>query len=318
MTSAQNSIIVSKNFANRFQIIFYEPRNYVEPSACSQKLYPHKGFGKFLGSFFLIIFPDRFEQQALQNAALKPELLMRYINDYTGFWLHGERALIEFVEYLNNLHPKLAFTLDYSKENKGVPFLDTLVTVTASGTGEVKLETELYIKPTNSGIVMHERSAHPTSTKHNMIRNMFHRALNHSSNKEKEECSIAKIKELLLGNGYSPQLLKRLLWEVRNARRNKGTARKRAVGGDGFLTLPYIDEGLLRKVKQVVNKSGLNVKLASRNDYKLKKQLVRSAFTKPPCPGGTGVTYARPISGANVLRRIWCTYLNARFVLPTT
>ena len=32
-------------------------------------------------------------------------------------------------------------------------------------------------------------------------------------------------------NGYSPQLLKRLLWEVRNARRNKETARKRAVGG---------------------------------------------------------------------------------------
>ena len=52
-----------------------------------------------------IIFLDRFEQQALGNAALKPEFLVRYIDDYAGIWIHGEEALLGFVDYLNSIHP---------------------------------------------------------------------------------------------------------------------------------------------------------------------------------------------------------------------
>ena len=233
-----------------------------------------------------IIFLDRFEQQALANAVHKPAFFVRYIDDYAGIWTHGEETLLEFLQYLNSLHPHLRFTLDHSGQDRGVPFLDTLVTITTSMTGLVKMETELYIKPTNSGIVLHASSAHPTATKHNMVRNMFHRAFNNSSSKEKGESSVDKIRALLLQNGYSPKLLKRLLREVRLAR-TSGSRRKRKTGEDGYLTLPYIDERLLCKVKHVVKRSGLNVRLAWRNEKKLKKQLVRSAFTQPRCPGGS-------------------------------
>ena len=192
---------------------------------------------------------------------------------------------MEFLDYLNSLHPHIQFTLDHSRRDKGVPFLDTLVSITTSMSGHTKLETELYIKPTNSGIVLHAASAHPASTKHNMVRNMFHRALNNSSCKEKEDCSVEKVHSLLLGNGYTPKLLKRLLREVREARRAK-VRRRRSLGEDGFLTLPYVDENLLCKVKNVVRRSGLKVKLAWRNENKLKSKLVRSAFKRPRCPGG--------------------------------
>ena len=102
-----------------------------------------------------IIFLDRLEQQALSNAVHKPDFLVRYINDYAGIWSHGEEELLAFLQYLNNLHPGIQFTLNYSKKDKGVPFLDTLVSITTSNAGETKLETELYFKPTNSGIVLH-------------------------------------------------------------------------------------------------------------------------------------------------------------------
>ena len=118
-----------------------------------------------------------------------------------------------------------------------------------------------------------------------MVRNVFHRGLNKSSSKDKELVSIEQIRSLLLGNGYSPKLLKRLLREVRLSRVTKNR-RKRTTGEDGYLTLPYIDETLLCKVKSVVKRSGLNVKLAWRNENKLKNKLVRSAYTKPRCPGG--------------------------------
>ena len=181
----------------------------------------------------------------------------------------------------------MKFTLDHSKNGKGVPFLDTYVTVELNGNQTAKVETELYIKPTNSGIVLHATSAHPTSTKHNMIRGMFRRALNLSSSKTREASSVEKIRLLLIKNGYSRNLLKRLLREVQDEKRTKQKRGDRQnAGNDGYLTLPYIDEHLLCKVKNIVRKSGLNVKLAWRNDRKLKKRLVRSAFSKPRCPGG--------------------------------
>ena len=91
-----------------------------------------------------IIFVDRLEQQALEKAVHKPDFLVRYIDDYAGLWTQGEQALIEFVRFMNSLHPNVKFTLDYSKPDKGVPFLDTLVTIAPSSTGQSKLETELF------------------------------------------------------------------------------------------------------------------------------------------------------------------------------
>lgn len=266
-----------------------------------------------------IIFLDRFEQQALSGTVRKPVFLVRYIDDYAGFWTYGEQALTEFLHYLNSLHPNLSFTLDYSKPNKAVPFLDTSVTLTSVG-GICMLETELYIKPMNSGIVLHATSAHPTSTKHNMIRNMFHRAFNNSSSKEREENSVEKIRSLLLGNGYSSRLLKRLLREVRLARpRGAKGRRKLEAKEDGYLTLPYIDENLLCKVKRIVNRSGLNVKLAWRNENKLKNKLVHSAFKPPCCPGGKRCNLCQSgfkgqCTQKNVVYLLKCSLCNREYI----
>ena len=54
------------------------------------------------------------------------------------------RTLTRYTRHLSSLN--------HSGAGRGVPFLDTLVTV-EERINETKLETELYIKPTNSGIV---------------------------------------------------------------------------------------------------------------------------------------------------------------------
>ena len=241
-----------------------------------------------------ILFLDRFETKALANSPLKPAFLARYIDDYAGIWNHGQKALEEFVAFLNNQHSNLSFTMEYSSHTQGVPFLDTYVTVETRGS-KTTLETELFIKPTNSGIILHSSSAHPKTTKHSIIRNMFHRAYNNSSSKEKETRSINKIWDLLRENGYPSKLLWRLLREVRQSRTGKGRGKRNNVKGrnkneadslDGFLTLPYIDEQLSRKVKSIVRKSNLHVHIAWKNENKLKNTLTKSAICKPRCPGG--------------------------------
>ena len=88
-----------------------------------------------------ILFLDRFESRALENTNGKPTLFVRYIDDNAGIWTRGEQALVDFVAYINSLHPTLRFTLEHSGGGVGVPFLDTLVTVAAHGVGATRIET---------------------------------------------------------------------------------------------------------------------------------------------------------------------------------
>ena len=121
---------------------------------------------------------------------------------------------------INTVHDTVKFTIEHSGGGSGVPFLDTLVTVEAQG-GHTKIETELYIKPTNSGIILHHQSAHPTLTKHNMARDQFARAIKNSSRMDKEKKSIANI----LGSSSGKWLPKASLREAsqRGTSEGKGT-----------------------------------------------------------------------------------------------
>ena len=69
-----------------------------------------------------IIFLDRFEQQALMSAPLKPDFLARCIDDYAGIRSHAEEGLLGFLQHLNSLLPHMKFTLDHSQGDRGVPF----------------------------------------------------------------------------------------------------------------------------------------------------------------------------------------------------
>ena len=108
-----------------------------------------------------IIFMHKFEQAALQNATLKPGFYARYIDDSIGVWVHGRVELRKFIEYLNSLHHSIKFTLEDSSKSGKVAFLDTLITLDSNS----KYSTELYIKPNHSGIIIHQTSSHPMSTK---------------------------------------------------------------------------------------------------------------------------------------------------------
>ena len=108
-----------------------------------------------------------------------------------------------------------------------------------------------------------------------------------SSNSLKEGRSIDKIRKLLMENGCPRKLLDRLQREIRNKRvPAKRREDNRQAQYDGFLCLPYVDEELLCKIKSKVRNCGLNVKIAWRNQNKLRDKLVRSALVKPTCPGG--------------------------------
>ena len=104
------------------------------------------------------IFMDKLERELISSAEVKPHTWWRYIDDIFIIWTEGEKKLKEFIEYLNNAHHTIKFTSKWSREE--IEFLDVTV-INESGV----LETDLFVKPTDSHQYLHHASCHPNACK---------------------------------------------------------------------------------------------------------------------------------------------------------
>ena len=73
------------------------------------------------------LFTDKFKTKALEKYPLKLLILKRFIDDIFMILAHGEQGLQKFIEYLNNIHPTIKFTHEFSKTD--VNILDTTVKI---------------------------------------------------------------------------------------------------------------------------------------------------------------------------------------------
>ena len=100
-------------------------------------------------------------------------------------------------------------------------------------------------------------------TKKAVIRSEFRRAIRVSSDEATSSRSCQKVKDLFESNGYRKQLVRRLRREVALTRRGQVRGKRRRLQHeeedkslDGYLTLPYIDEGVCAEVLSAVKKIG--------------------------------------------------------------
>ena len=105
---------------------------------------------------------DEVEQKILETQSKKPLIWLRYIDDIFFIWTHGEQELERFLKDLNNFTPNLSFTYEASKNC--IPFLDLKVKLI-----DGKLETDLYMKPTDCHQYLHYLSSHPQHSKRSII-----------------------------------------------------------------------------------------------------------------------------------------------------
>ena len=103
------------------------------------------------------IFMDRLEKEALSTAPFKPLWFKRYIDDCLGIWTHGLDKFKEFVNHMNQQHPMISFTYEYSTDH--VNFLDTQVCIDKVTD---TIYTRLYTKPTDTHSYLHATSCHHT------------------------------------------------------------------------------------------------------------------------------------------------------------
>ena len=115
---------------------------------------------------------------------LMPHLYRRYVDD-TLVRMPNTDAATMVLTTLNGLHPSLSFTMELPVDDR-IPFIG--IDIIKNGT---KLETQVYRKPTNTGLLLHFHSHTDKRYKDSLLKTMLHRAYALSSTTEafNEECA---------------------------------------------------------------------------------------------------------------------------------
>lgn len=151
---------------------------------------------------------------------------------------------VYILEHFNSFHPKIQFTIETEK-NGSLNFLD----MTIDHHEGQKINTKWYQKPTSSGRYMNYFSNVPFHWKANVVSNLFQRAYKLSDKQYRQE-SMDRARTLLLGNGYPPTLLDKMMRKCKyicEKEENKISKEKVDVGN--VVKMPYI-RGLSEKLKK--------------------------------------------------------------------
>ena len=144
------------------------------------------------------IFIAVLEKQMLLNApdGLTPDVLIRFIDDIFALWTHGIETLHKFLDYINMFHPTIKF--DYTYSSISVNFLDTTIYINNHN----HFESDLYIKPTDRTLLLHNDSFHPTSCKNNIILNQALRYRRLITDNKRLQQRLDHLCVILINRGY--------------------------------------------------------------------------------------------------------------------
>ena len=103
---------------------------------------------------YSILFMEGLEEKIIKESEYKPYLWLRYIDEMFFLWEHGENKLKSFIGKINKVHPTIKCIAQWSETSFN--FLHATVSLTSG-----VIETDLYVKPTNSHQYLKSNSCHP-------------------------------------------------------------------------------------------------------------------------------------------------------------
>ena len=146
------------------------------------------------------------QEEILSETELKPHLWWRYIEDIFFLWEHGEEKLKKFIEYLNEKHPTIKFTAEWSQTS--INILDISVSFT-----DGKISTDLNVKATDSQQYLHSSSCHPFHCKKRIPYSQALRLNRICSDPISFDRRCNDLEKWLIERGYSErEVRKQILW----------------------------------------------------------------------------------------------------------
>ena len=140
------------------------------------------------------LYMEYFEQKALSTAS--PRLGHQYIDD--TFVIQKEENKQNFLQQINSVDLAIQFTVENSKEDGIIPFLDTIVKPGTDG----KLSITVYRKHTDTDQYLQWDSHHHLSAKYSVISIFTHRAKTVYSNSELLQKEMWHLRKALTNCNY--------------------------------------------------------------------------------------------------------------------
>jgi hypothetical protein len=169
---------------------------------------------------YACIFMDMVETEFLKQQSVKPSIWLRYIDDVFFVWL-GEDKLLQFMSRLNEFHPNLKFTYEYSHNR--VNFLDVVVE-NAGG----KFITSLFCKATDCQQYLHYDSSHPAHVKRSIVYSQGPRIKKICSREEDADKNLQELSGWLQNRAYPMWLIRKEFERLQSC--DKASNKNRKIG----------------------------------------------------------------------------------------
>ena len=143
-----------------------------------------------------------FEISKILPLSISIMLWVRFIDDVFFIFTGPEEELNELFLKINNLHPTIKFTFEYSQ--KEIHYLDTNLHVGS----DRKIYTTLYTKPTDTFALLHFSSYHPLNTKTSIIYSQALRYRMLTTHDKDLKLALEHLEWVLTNRGYPKQLIK--------------------------------------------------------------------------------------------------------------
>ena len=162
---------------------------------------------------YSILFMAELEEKIIKESEYKPYLWWWYIDNIFFLWEHGENKLKLFLDKINEVHPTIKFTAEWSKTF--INFLDVTVPLV-----EAVIETDLCVKPTDSHQYLQSSSCHPFRCQKRIPYSQALRLNLICSETNSFDKCCNDLEQFLLGRGYSSKLVRKEILRARQIPRN--------------------------------------------------------------------------------------------------
>ena len=167
--------------------------------------------GSPLGPTLANVFLCHWEEIWLQKCSekFKPIYYKRYMDD-TFLLFSAKDHIKKFFRYINSRHKSMSFTYEEENDNK-LPFLDVLVSREVSSSQLKTFSTNIYRKPTFSGLYTNFNSFIPESYKTGLFLSLLFRIYSICSDWSKIHLEIVNLKKIMLKNNFPSRFADRCI-----------------------------------------------------------------------------------------------------------
>ena len=205
------------------------------------------------------IFMQNYEKRMLVGFENPPRVWLRYVDD--TLVVIRENLLDEFMNYLNDFHSDIKFTIEKESEGHTIQFLDCAIRRNEDGS----IDTSVYRKASHSNRYLAFDSEHPLSTKKAVASNLYHRAMVLSSSEYNREKEKEVVTSILMANGYNNHVLE-------EARNNRDSNNQRDKEWLSTVVIPY-RKSTSEDLRRILNQ--YNIRVAFQATNTLRQQLVK-------------------------------------------